>query len=139
MSTSQSSSAGSTPGINININTGPVSQGSHWRAYGPYHPQVWAEPGKFLCDCLTHDEWQWPTEHAELTIAPCAYRCPFCDEFNKAGRSRLMASNLRRHITKTHIEGYSERFGTLVVAAGVIGNRRDVPRPADGKDHLGAP
>ncbi|KAJ5505687.1 hypothetical protein N7453_004644 [Penicillium expansum] len=52
------------------------------------------------------------------TIASCAFRCPYCDEFNKLGRTRLMASNLRRHITKTHIEGNPYVYGTLIVASG---------------------
>ncbi|KAJ6149319.1 hypothetical protein N7471_000518 [Penicillium samsonianum] len=131
MSTPQSLNAGDNPdsgpdpgsGANTGTSTrtGSDPQGSYWRAYGPYPPQRCAEEGKFLCDCPTHNEWEWPTEYAELTIAPCAYRCPYCEEFNKAGRTRLMASNLRRHIRERHIEGNPARYGTLVVSPGVLG------------------
>ncbi|CAG8906507.1 unnamed protein product [Penicillium egyptiacum] len=107
-------------GTNTGTSTGTDStpQGSYWRVlYGLYEPRYWVEPGKLLCDCPSHDVSRWPTELAELTIASCAYRCPYCDEFNKNGRTRLMASNLRRHITKTHI-GNAPVYGTLVVAPG---------------------
>ncbi|KAJ5203127.1 hypothetical protein N7449_005206 [Penicillium cf. viridicatum] len=119
--------AGFNPGpdSSTGANTGTTStatdslpEGSHWRQYGDYQPQSFAEPTKFLCNCPNHFVGWWPLEYAELIIAPCAYRCPYCDEFNKVGRERLMASNLRRHITKTHIEGNPARYGTLVVAPG---------------------
>ncbi|KAJ5169601.1 uncharacterized protein N7500_002384 [Penicillium coprophilum] len=130
MSTSQSPSAGDMPGTITYMSTDPTPQGSYWRANNIYQPQIWAEPRKRLCDCSNHNEQQWPIQFAELIIAPCAFRCPFCNEFNKAGKTRLMASNLRRHINKTHIEGNPARFGTLVVAAGVIGSRGMIPRSA---------
>ncbi|KAJ5848284.1 hypothetical protein N7455_012241 [Penicillium solitum] len=98
--------------------TDPTSQGSDWRPNGEYRPQNFADPNKRLCSCPNHLQRWWPTEHAELIISPCAYICPFCDDFNRVGRERLMASNLRRHITKTHIEGDPSQYGTLAVARG---------------------
>ncbi|CAI7673043.1 unnamed protein product [Penicillium discolor] len=98
--------------------TDPTSQGSAWRPNGEDQPQNFADPNKRLCNCPNHLQRRWPTEHAELIIAPCAYICPFCDDFNRVGRERLMASNLRRHITKTHIEGDPSQYGTLAVARG---------------------
>ncbi|OQE43599.1 hypothetical protein PENCOP_c003G00517 [Penicillium coprophilum] len=130
MSTSQSPSAGDMPGTTTYINIDLMTQGSYWRPNDIYQPQIWAEPRKPLCDCPSHNERQWPLQFAELIIAPCTFRCPFCNGFNKAGKIRLMASNLRRHINKTHIEGHPARFGTLVVAAGVIGSQGVIPRSA---------
>ncbi|CAI7608023.1 unnamed protein product [Penicillium viridicatum] len=98
--------------------TASTPQGSHWKQRGIYQPDSFTDQFKALCSCPDHRVGIWPRKHAELVIAPCAYRCPFCDEFNKVGRVRLMASNLRRHITKTHIEGSPEQYGTLVVAPG---------------------
>ncbi|KAJ5597660.1 hypothetical protein N7537_007744 [Penicillium hordei] len=115
----------SGPDSSTGANTGTTStatdstpQGSYWRPSGGYQPQYFADPNKLLCSCPNHLQGWWPVHYAELIIAPCAYRCPYCDEFNKVGRDRLMASNLRRHITKTHIEGNPGRYGTLVVAPG---------------------
>ncbi|KAJ5415865.1 hypothetical protein N7465_004560 [Penicillium sp. CMV-2018d] len=98
--------------------TASTPQGSHWKQRGIYQPDSFTDQFKALCGCSDHRVGIWPLNHAELVIAPCAYRCPFCDEFNKVGRVRLMASNLRRHITKTHIEGNADLYGTLVVAPG---------------------
>ncbi|KAJ5961838.1 hypothetical protein N7501_006779 [Penicillium viridicatum] len=98
--------------------TASTPQGSHWKQRGIHQPDSFTDQFKRLCNCQNHNVGFWPLNYAELVIAPCAYRCPFCDEFNKVGRVRLMASNLRRHITKTHIEGSPEQYGTLVVAPG---------------------
>ncbi|EKV07404.1 hypothetical protein PDIG_72650 [Penicillium digitatum PHI26] len=131
MSTSQALSAEDNPdpgpdpstvtdtGNSAGTGTGSTPQCSYWRARGSNEPPIFATPTKFLCDCPNHRVWQWPLGHAELIIAPCAFRCPYCREFNKVNRTRLMASNLRRHITKTHIEGAPFVFGTLVVAPGM--------------------
>ncbi|KGO37882.1 hypothetical protein PEX1_050060 [Penicillium expansum] len=116
--TDTSTSTGTSTGTGTGTGTGLTPYGSHWRAYGFTYPQTFASPNKFLCSCPNHGVWQWPLDHAELTIASCAFRCPYCDEFNKLGRTRLMASNLRRHITKTHIEGNPYVYGTLIVASG---------------------
>ncbi|KAJ5206083.1 Zinc finger C2H2 [Penicillium cf. griseofulvum] len=123
MSTSQNPSAEATPAIHT-----PTPSGSYWRSYGTGQPQVWAEPPKMLCDCGTHGAWRWPTQYAEITIAPCAHRCPFCDRFNKARKTTHMASNLRRHIKTTHIQGNPTQYGTLVVTSGVTQNQIDIPR-----------
>ncbi|CAG8006088.1 unnamed protein product [Penicillium nalgiovense] len=109
---------GPNPGTGTSTGTDTTSQGSRWRGYSINPPRHWEQSKKRLCDCANHDQDEWPHDFAELIIAPCAYRCPFCNEFNKAQRTRLMASNLRRHITRTHIEGNPDVYGTLVVAPG---------------------
>ncbi|KAI3294282.1 hypothetical protein DTO002I6_4451 [Penicillium roqueforti] len=97
------------------------TQGSRWKARDSSHPpDAFAETAKLLCDCHG-PRAQWPLNNAELIIAPCAYQCPYCAEFNKVGRPRLMASNLRRHLAQTHIRGNPDVYGTLVVAPGVKG------------------
>ncbi|KAJ5972135.1 uncharacterized protein N7479_002053 [Penicillium vulpinum] len=141
MSTSQSPNAGGNPRLDFNPVPGrvtgndPRSEGSYWRPYGYYMPQFWVD--KLICDCPNHkQQYHWPIHHAELVFSPCAFRCPFCDEFNKAEKPRLMAANLRRHITKTHIEGNPGRFGTLVVKPGLIGG---MEQPATHESYLRGP
>ncbi|KAJ9489665.1 hypothetical protein VN97_g3598 [Penicillium thymicola] len=117
-------STGANPGTpNTRANTGPTStptptpNGSYWRVRGS-QPQGFAQPNKLLCNCPNHRENWWPVDHAELVISPCALRCPYCDKFNRAEK-RVMASNLRRHITMTHIEKHPATYGTLHVAPGM--------------------
>ncbi|KXG52988.1 Zinc finger, C2H2 [Penicillium griseofulvum] len=121
MSTSPNPSAEST--IYLPMSGSPMTGGSYWTYFGTGEPQVWANPPKMICDCGTHGAWQWPTQYAELTIAPCAFRCPYCDRFNKAGKTTHQASNLRRHIRATHIQGHPMEYGTLVVMPGGTQNQ----------------
>ncbi|KAJ5268227.1 hypothetical protein N7524_005686 [Penicillium chrysogenum] len=105
---------GPNPGPNFGTSTSTVtstgtdsthknSYGSYWRGYSINPPRHWAQSKKRICDCENHNQEEWPFDFAELIIAPCAYKCPFCNDFNKALKTKHMTSNLRRHITKTHI------------------------------------
>ncbi|KAJ6189473.1 hypothetical protein N7519_004381 [Penicillium mononematosum] len=113
--TGTSTSTGTSTGTD---STSQGSYGSYWRGYSINPPRRWSRTKKRICDCPNHVQEDWPFDFAELIIAPCAYKCPFCNDFNKALKTKHMASNLRRHITKTHIEGNPDVYSTLVVAPG---------------------
>jgi len=72
------------------------------------------------CRCPSHQEIynEWPTQNAELTIAPCMKTCVYC------GKNCTDAAKLRKHMRKMI---YARR--NLSIRQGTIG-RRDTSIPA---------